>query len=131
MLIVWLTRRHGYRISTNLNDGKEVVFSRRQSVFFRKNAVSTNVPEPTSTPQTSPLLTPETVLSQPTPAPMLSPTANPAPFPNSEFRIVSRLLDNNANVNQSVSFQLSHGHVVADRQSQHLLASQKGRFPNG
>ena len=35
--------------------------------------VSTNVPEPTPTPQTSPLLTPETVSSPPTPAPMLSP----------------------------------------------------------
>ena len=49
-------------------------------------------------------------------------------LPRSKFRIVS-FLDNNANVDQSVSFQLSHDHVVADRQRQHLLASQKGCFP--
>ena len=44
--------------------------------------VSTNVPEPTPTPETSPLLTPETVLSSPTPAPMLSPTPSPTPLPD-------------------------------------------------
>ena len=49
------------------------------------------------------------------------------------FHVQNRLLplDNNANVDQSVSFQLSHDHVIADRQRQHLLASQKGRFPKG
>ena len=52
-------------------------------------------------------------------------------LPRSTFRIVFWPLDNNANVDQSVSFQLSHDHVIADRERQHLLASQKGRFPKG
>ena len=44
--------------------------------------VSTNVAEPTPLPETSPLLTPEKLLSSPTPAPMLSPTPSPTPLPD-------------------------------------------------
>ena len=44
--------------------------------------VSTNVAEPTPPPETSPLLTPEKLLSSPTPAPMLSPTPSPTPLPD-------------------------------------------------
>jgi hypothetical protein len=44
--------------------------------------VSTNVPEPTPTPQTSPLLTPETVPSPPSPAPIFSPSPSPTPLPD-------------------------------------------------
>jgi outer membrane protein TolC len=41
--------------------------------------VSTNAPEPTPTPQTSPLLTPQTVLPTPPPLPALSPYPTPLP----------------------------------------------------
>ena len=43
--------------------------------------VSTNVIEPTPTPQTSPLLVPETLFPSPTPAPLVSPTPAPTPLP--------------------------------------------------
>jgi hypothetical protein len=46
-------------------------------------------------------------------------------LPRSTFRTVFWPLDNNANVDQSVSFQLRYDHVIADRERQHLLASQK------
>ena len=42
--------------------------------------VPTNVPEAASTPQTSPLIKPESLFS--TPAPLLSPTPIPTPFPS-------------------------------------------------
>jgi hypothetical protein len=44
--------------------------------------VSTNAIEPTPTPQTSPLLTPETLSPPPTPAPLVSPTPAPTPLPD-------------------------------------------------
>ena len=55
------------------------------SVLAQPNSqfpVWTNVPEPTPIPQTSPLLTPETVVSPPTPTPMLSLTPSPTPLPD-------------------------------------------------
>ena len=42
----------------------------------------TNVAEPTPPPETSALLTPEKLLSSPTPAPVLSPTPSPTPLPD-------------------------------------------------
>jgi hypothetical protein len=44
--------------------------------------VSTNVIEPTPTPQTSPFLAPETLSPPPTPAPLVSPTPAPTPLPD-------------------------------------------------
>jgi hypothetical protein len=43
---------------------------------------STNVIEPTPTPQTSPLLSPETLFPLPTPVTMVSPTPAPTPLPD-------------------------------------------------
>jgi outer membrane protein len=53
------------------------------SAFAHTNSqfpISTNAPEPTPTPQTSPILTPQAVLPTPTPLPMLCP--NPTPLPD-------------------------------------------------
>jgi hypothetical protein len=47
-----------------------------------ESAVSTNVLEPTPAPQTSPLLSPETLLLSPTPSPLVSPTPSPTPLPD-------------------------------------------------
>jgi len=48
--------------------------------------VSTNAPEPTPTPQTSPLLIPETIV--PSPSPMLSPGPSPTPLPDGTMPLV-------------------------------------------
>jgi outer membrane protein TolC len=53
------------------------------SAFAHTNSqfpISTNAPEPTPTPQTSPILTPQAVLPTPTPLPMLC--SNPTPLPD-------------------------------------------------
>jgi len=52
------------------------------SAFAHTNSqfpISTNAPEPTPTPQTSPILTPQAVLPTPTPLPMLCPNPTPPP----------------------------------------------------
>jgi hypothetical protein len=55
------------------------------SAFAQTNGqfpVPTNVIEPTPTPQTSPVLVPETLFPSPTPAPLASPTPAPTPLPD-------------------------------------------------